>query len=97
MPSHAGPVLSLNAVAQVQALAAAERLLVEPPVDVPAQPLQQLDDGDRTRLLAEVAAPLTGLPAAPVDDLTSLGSVPALGPEDIDQLFNDAWLNALDA
>ena len=84
----------------MQALAAADRLLPVLPAGTQGQPLQQLDDASRTQLLAEAAAALTNLPARPMDSLdaglTLAGTATALGPDEIDHLFNADWLNGLD-
>ena len=51
-PTHDGQGLYLDALAQVQALAAADRLLPALPIGTQGQPLQQLDDAGRTQSAA---------------------------------------------
>ena len=95
-PTHDRQGLYLDALAQVQALAAADRLLPPLPAIAQGQPLQKLDEAGRTQLLREVAAALNNLPGDPLDGLASADSATALGPDEIDHLFNADWLNGLD-
>ena len=81
----------------LQALAAADRVLLTPPAGTPGQSWQQLDEADRLQLLNEMAGQLTSLPSQLVDGLDAnfvpAGTATAISLDEIDQLFNDDWLN----
>ena len=90
----------MGALAQVQAMAAADRLLTVPPTIGEGEAWKNLDDADRRQLLGEVLVDPTGRPHHQAEGwdtgLAQAGAAPDVDTDEIDQLFNEGWMTGLD-
>ena len=109
LPASAPPTgqfLAMNAPgygvegwAAVHIAAASDSAPTSPPTAFGNQALLQLNDTERTQLLAEMLDRPRDVPTALADGSDGLSqdsTATAVGPDDLNQLFNAGWSNGLD-